>query len=70
MKIPDHEHEYLIPVATQEEIREGTSQDTVVVPKLLGTASLYSYETFAPLEQVVNARQEAEKAIVRANGAQ
>ncbi|WP_375629472.1 hypothetical protein [Bartonella sp. TT67HLJMS] len=50
MKIPDHEHEYLIPVAMQEEIREGTSQDTVVVPKLLGTASLYSYETFAPLE--------------------
>ncbi|EJF95865.1 hypothetical protein MEE_01102 [Bartonella elizabethae F9251 = ATCC 49927] len=70
MKIPDHSHEYLIPVATEEEIREGLSQDVVVVPKLLGTASLYSYETFAPLEQVVNARQEAEKAMARANGAQ
>ncbi|UNF37810.1 hypothetical protein MNL11_03530 [Bartonella krasnovii] len=44
MKIPDHSHEYLIPVATEEEIREGLSQDSVVVPKILGTASLYSYE--------------------------
>ncbi|WP_139413128.1 alanine-zipper protein [Bartonella mastomydis] len=70
MKIPDHSHEYLIPVATEDEIREGTSQSSVVVPKILGTASLYSYETFAPLEQVVNARQEAEKAMARANGAQ
>ncbi|WP_375633069.1 hypothetical protein, partial [Bartonella sp. AA74HLJMH] len=66
MKIPDHEHEYLIPVATREEMIAGTSQDSVVVPKLLGTASLYSYETFAPLEQVVNARQESEKAMARA----
>ncbi|WP_375623764.1 MULTISPECIES: alanine-zipper protein [unclassified Bartonella] len=70
MKIPDHSHEYLIPVATKEEIREGTSQDSVVVPKVLGTASLYSYETFAPLEQVVNVRQESEKAMARANSAQ
>ncbi|WP_375664747.1 MULTISPECIES: alanine-zipper protein [unclassified Bartonella] len=70
MKIPDHSHEYLIPIATQEEIREGTSQDSVVVPKILGTASLYSYETFAPLEQVVNARQESEKSMARANSAQ
>ncbi|WP_375646761.1 hypothetical protein [Bartonella sp. TT29SHDZB] len=70
MKIPDHSHEYLIPIATKEEIREGSSQDSVVVPKILGTASLYSYETFAPLEQVVNARQESEKAMSRANGAQ
>ncbi|WP_375661635.1 hypothetical protein [Bartonella sp. CR127HXZ] len=53
MKIPDHSHEYLIPIATKEEIREGTSQGSVVVPKVLGTASLYSYETFAALEQVV-----------------
>ncbi|WP_273758731.1 hypothetical protein [Bartonella sp. AU55XJBT] len=70
MKIPDHSHEYLIPIATKEEIREGTSQDSVVVPKILGTASLYSYEEFAPLEQVVNTRQESEKAMARANGAQ
>ncbi|WP_375685499.1 hypothetical protein [Bartonella sp. TT110JLCBS] len=70
MKIPDHSHEYLIPIATKEEIREGSSQDSVVVPKILGTASLYSYETFAPLEQVVNARQESEKAMARANSAQ
>ncbi len=63
MKIPDHSHEYQIPVATREEILEGLSEESFVVPKLLGTASLYAYEAFSTAEQGVQAHQASERAI-------
>ncbi|WP_208439318.1 hypothetical protein, partial [Bartonella tribocorum] len=63
MGIPYHTHDYQIPVATKEEIIEGVSEDTVIVPKLLGTASLYPREVFASAEQGVQVQQISERAL-------
>ncbi|ETS14202.1 hypothetical protein Q648_00417 [Bartonella quintana JK 12] len=59
--LPYHKHEYQIPAVTKEEIIEGSSMDKVVVPKLLGTASLYPYEVFATVEQGAQAKQASGK---------